>query len=1231
MSRRILLPPSRLALLLAILVGLTKYAAAKINGTNSVPDPELSQIFRQLEYVGTPLAWSPNLGGQNFTTCCLKAINEAVTVVENGSLAFTNSSYSNWIIFNDQTTPLDALKDYNAQGEFPCTGAYNGNPGGAPMVKVPYQWLNDTCPGWQISSKDNLNAWLQPLSGFLIPAVIFCISVPRRRKLELPRVLFSSDQSGVQGYFLAPIGATIALLLVATDTLVWLCICFAFAGPMIVSGLYEARLDNRVIDYVKGKIDERQLTLDMRCRCLMLVLIGNLDLVWNTDNDGYVDGGTHAGNYVPVGSADDEVNQQLLHQRNTSYGADSFDGHRDQSDLGGGYALHDMTGTGAYQGVPANDQSSPLPAAPPSAPSVSPGSPAPVIPHSPVDAAYTTTYHDPQVPPMASEGQFRSTPPQIHNPIWNQTNASNAQGSSGRDGPSPQSDPARAQSVVPPPPPPIGRRPTQSNQPNYGPEYGQVYGQVGPAVPGFSFSRASTGPEQSQQPYPASPDIQTQPVTGFPPPAPTTVPHYQTPSGQYLAPAGLGTPLAGSSVVAAGVVAAGVAFGVSHNTNRELLVNHQNGGPLASPWQHMEEFLYSLRLYPDENSSRKHSPRQNAVKTRLKTMLHCQYSFGSVIGAPVVFFLGGFIFALLQSLDTLGDEDIAEGLAFGQWYMTIPHIAIISGLLLAGNNPNILEGVLAVDDRTYPVDERKFLFLRYGLAYPSCYKVASLWDRGHNKQQWLDTLVKTYSTNAAGVKDKDIQDLKEKTTLVLADWFFLLLLTLLLLGVPYVLAFVTAFFTPEVGLSCRSLTFSIYFCVQVMQIFLWIWAYAGPLPRLETKNNESKERGTTTPGWFGVDGRLDRHGFYKPYSLRWLFDGGPVPRSPSKIIKRIWSDPSRLLSFGFLWNLLYYPFQYFLGLLGIMAAIGGTVMQLMGVYTADICYVTTEYWFLPYSERPMAMISTNSAEMIKSAEGNVVSFIGWWYQRRMRDLFAQQVLRIDDESFERVKDTRKSRITGLAMHDAASNMRHPSSPFIPPPGHRSPSAASRYTAPAAPTPSPNNPSNMNNMRTMSESAVATGYEGPSMYGGRSTNDGPNYGALRYQHSMPVIPTARMSVASVPPWNGMAPDGYVPRSVPLQSSVWNQDTAPAPGLGHQGVASPGMASQQTPVAGTHSSSGPSSSFSGPSGNGAQMGGTGLGVYTPVGSQEPEAGGVTRRPHRQTPSPNEALLEEDEHDR
>lgn len=264
----------------------------------------------------------------------------------------------------------------------------------------------------------------------------------------------------------------------------------------------------------------------------------------------------------------------------------------------------------------------------------------------------------------------------------------------------------------------------------------------------------------------------------------------------------------------------------------------------ASPWRDMEHLLYPIRLFDDDEPSRGMSPRQSPkyrvhsnelfcqqrtqcadsthfetepprtrtpavkeeirkTKTRLRTMLNCQYSFGSMVGAPVVFFIGGFIFALLQSLQSLGDEDIALALAFGQWYMIIPHIAIISGLLLAGNNPNILEGIVATQ-RQEQDDGMSFLGLTFNLTYPSCYKVAWQWHRGHNKKLWIDKLLETYLRRPGDEKpDKDMELLQGKTSLSILDWFVVLFLGALLLGVPFFLAFITAFYTPQVGLSCR--------------------------------------------------------------------------------------------------------------------------------------------------------------------------------------------------------------------------------------------------------------------------------------------------------------------------------------------------------------------------------------------------------------------------------------------
>lgn len=138
----------------------------------------------------TPTNWTRLIGGQNFTWCCTKALADSLTIDQNNTLALTN----NPPVLN---LDLNILQSATDDGQFPCGAVYSGeDPNGAPEVTVSYTWLANTCPGWQLSSGDTLNAWLQPLSGFLLPAVVFCLSVPRRRKFHVPRSLFMSEIGG---------------------------------------------------------------------------------------------------------------------------------------------------------------------------------------------------------------------------------------------------------------------------------------------------------------------------------------------------------------------------------------------------------------------------------------------------------------------------------------------------------------------------------------------------------------------------------------------------------------------------------------------------------------------------------------------------------------------------------------------------------------------------------------------------------------------------------------------------------------------------------------------------------------------------------------------------------------------------------------------------------------------------------------------------------------------------
>jgi hypothetical protein len=654
------------------------------------------------------------LGGQNFTVCCLKAIYDALDVSGGQLQEGLNESGVVKISYNNTNiTSVTELLNYTSDGQFPCGAKWNGNPLGAPKVDVQYDWFMANCPGWQVSSTDNLDAWLLPLSAFILPAIIFCLSVPRRRKLGVPRVFFQNDLDSVPAWLLAPLFATIALVLVSIDTIIWLSTCFALAGPMILSGLYEALIDQRVLDFVRANSRPSELSPDMRCRCLMTVLVGNLDLM------------------LPTAAARTSIS--------------SYPGAR----------------RGTYNNIELN-------------------------------------------------ASMRDT-----------------------------------NRLLPPHPP---------DHRNESP-------------------RGSLGVQSVS----------------------------------------------------------------------------------LSPWTHMEELLRDIRRLRPGEAGFEATSRQ--TQRRLRTMLYCQASFGSMIGAPIIFFIGTFLFTLETNLQELGNKSVSQALAFGQWYMIIPHIAIISGLLLAGNNPNILEGVFASSAEMDAAEEVDggFPWPKYELAYPSCYRVAWQWLRGPNKRLWIDHLTTEYGerSQADPTTRRLMEELGEKILLSNMDWLWLLVGTAGLVGVPLITAFLTEYFTPVVGVSCRCLTFTVYGASQATQIILWLWAYDRPA-------------GLTFNAAHGRFGSwLEDRGFYQPADLSWLPE-----RFEKNQLRRLWSMRS-------VWCLLFYVFSFASGAGAVFSALGGTVMQLLGVYSYDICSIRTQDWLLSDKSQLMVTVSDNAAEMIEVSQSEFARSLRW--------------------------------------------------------------------------------------------------------------------------------------------------------------------------------------------------------------------------------------------------------------
>jgi hypothetical protein len=670
---------------------------------------DFSALTKQFPDLGdiVPPSRNPYLGGQNFTYCCLKAVNS---------------------FLRDSTSPaVSVVQPFSSQ--FPCGATFNGDRSGVSSVSASYNWCNQECTGWEKSQSGKLNQWLQPFVGFILPAVIFCLSVPRRKKLSLPPFVFP-ERIDIITLPWAIFCSITAGFIVAIDTIIWLFVVFAFSGPMLLSGIYEAWLDKKVVDSLDASIKHHGLPLSLRARILFAVLVGNLDI----DNA-----------WEPT------------------------------------MALADSIDLPATETLPAPD--------------------------------------------------------------------------SGDD----------------------------------------------PRVRNLSDMKSQL------------------------------------------------TELAGS------IDSTRVA-----EIKIEEIGGEQRLRSLSDVRSRLNELADSIdppandNIVPENRAEEERIKRISDVKSRLKSMLACQYSFGTTIGAPVVFYIGSFVYAIIEINTTLGDNDSAHALGFGMWWMSIPHISIISGCLLAGNNPNTLEGIAPQVHQDVQLPEpgnnlqkvrraaKQVAQTRYRPVYDAFYKPAWMWDRGKTKQRWLVKLCDSYRDSYANhllVHDK-LEELKGELYLSVGNWITISSLSFLLYFIPCMLGLLEAYWTPQIGLSCRSMTFLTYAAAQSLLSLIWICDFSL---------------------------RQNRH-FIR----------------------------------AFLW------FAMAIGLVAaIFSAIGGTLMQIIGVYRNCLCKINISSWRYSKDETNMLLSSNNKvdidqAELHWKSMGiaaavflGVTCYVGWWYQRRLRYNFKGLVERLD--------------------------------------------------------------------------------------------------------------------------------------------------------------------------------------------------------------------------------------------
>lgn len=246
---------------------LALFASAQHDGNFT----SISDAFPPLTNFSAISNPSSRPGSQNLTYCCLLAVSTAFQV-QNGSLVLRRPE------FVDSNTTAKTFLDQTEEVGFTCTKKFDGDMRGSPRIRATYSWCEDNCSGgWGISKPGKLQQWAGPLLAFIIPCLVFSINIPRRRKFEVSNTLFKPTPQNHWRYLFTPIRAVVAVVIVSIDTLLWLCLCFAFAGPMVLSGIYEAFLDSRLLIFIADGLERGTVDKPLCTRLLYTILVGNLD------------------------------------------------------------------------------------------------------------------------------------------------------------------------------------------------------------------------------------------------------------------------------------------------------------------------------------------------------------------------------------------------------------------------------------------------------------------------------------------------------------------------------------------------------------------------------------------------------------------------------------------------------------------------------------------------------------------------------------------------------------------------------------------------------------------------------------------------------------------------------------------------------------------------------------------------------------------------------------------
>jgi hypothetical protein len=445
---------------------------------------------------------------------------------------------------------------------------------------------------------------------------------------------------------------------------------------------------------------------------------------------------------------------------------------------------------------------------------------------------------------------------------------------------------------------------------------------------------------------------------------------------------------------------------------RELLVTIASGNLLLEKGDPQVAIINSITIPRPAHPPSAHEKS----RSRLLNLLGAQSSFGGAVGSPVLFYLGAFVYTILDLRTNPSSQDAAIALGFGIEWMIIVHVAIVSGCLLASNNPSTSAGIVgsgheALDWRPHELHRANTLpsrdsavaaahgkwtwkwvshkILGWSDAYDTEFQPVSLWSRGSNKMKWIQRS-RVYQ------EDEFFRTLMEITWL---GWVFKIFVpALALIILPPATGGVVAYFTPPKGIACRSLSFIIYASCQFMITTFALVRCAVDLGEVNAREGEVGEQGhrERVPG----EQEAGEHEPGRQEAREQQVGGQEV--AEHEVGKREAVPRKTFIQFLFTgWRFIAISAIFWL--VSFIAAIGGTIMQIVGVFKNCICYAGANSWWNINALNPAVNLASDTQDARNSSiywvwMGSTATvfmaincYIGWWYQRLIRHRFTEVV------------------------------------------------------------------------------------------------------------------------------------------------------------------------------------------------------------------------------------------------